>query len=156
MSLMHAWIHSCKPWVHWYIHHWKRQHCMSIFFNATSSHVISDSFPTWDHINMNESNCHWNLYWCEWCMLLSPVRMFFMRSTLTAIIILKSMIHSDTIDMISSHGPRCPMKLPWFSWYFLAINIIIYPRFPNATGNQDFNDPYWYFGLECDINCPIC
>lgn len=85
---------------------------------------------------MSDSNCHWNLYWCQWYMLLSPVGMAFMRY-----------IYTLSCDNFEVNAPfwhyRCEF-CSWFSllsetitmfWFFLAIDAMVYPRtlMPEAT-----------------------
>ena len=97
---------------------------------------------TWDHINMSDSNCHWNLYLCQGSMLLSPVRLL-LRSTLSAITNLMPIIHPDSIDVLSVHCATFSVKLYFARKYQEHQNRHHgVSKIPNATGSLDFKDPY--------------
>lgn len=91
---------------------------------------------TWDYINLRDSVCYQNLYWCQWSNGLPSETMLYMKYVMRAVPFLMSRIHSAIRENVSVHGLTWFLKLYQCYWYLLEENTMVYHRSLRALGHQ--------------------
>lgn len=126
-------------WGQWYIKATNTIVCPWILMQwaAIMSVITGD---TCDHINLSDSSCHQNLYWCLWSIFLPSETMLYNKYMLPAVPHFMSRIHPANRNEVSVHSLICPLKLHQCYWYLLEANTMVYPRSLRPLAHQQ---PWW-------------